>query len=102
MLSIFTVGRAYKRLSNHLKKNMTMNTISDFNFSSKVNALIEVKGLVGEEFTEMFSGIEIKQQIVDGVVLSLIEGEFSDQAEFMGVLNALYSMRFPIIGVELI
>jgi len=76
-----------------------MDAIKDFNFSSKVNVVIEVKGFVGDELAEMFSGVKVKHKNIDGVVMSLIEGEVTDQAALIGVLNTLYNKRCSIIKV---
>ena len=75
-------------------------SLRDINFSSPVNARIEVKGKLDKNLSEYLCGLKITNLLIEKKTrISRLEGEITDQAALMGVLNTLYNMRFPIINV---
>lgn len=78
------------------------NLISDIDISSPVDICIEVKGILNKDLSEVLGGLNIRNHTTsDGVSISHIEGVVSDQAALIGIMNALYNMRFPIINVKM-
>ena len=80
-----------------------MDFSDDINFltySSPVHIQIEVKGALDKKLSEYLGGLKIEWRTDrNKTKISRLEGEITDQASLMGVLNALYDMRFPLINV---
>jgi hypothetical protein len=64
---------------------------------------ISVLGFLDENMTDRLCGLTIEHQEQDpGYGKSIISftGSLTDQAALLGVLNALYNMRMPLLSVE--
>ncbi len=70
-------------------------------FTTSNNYIIEVKGKLEENFSEIFGGLSIKHKMENNITISYLEGKIIDQAELIGILNTLFNMRFPIINVKM-
>jgi len=76
--------------------------LSSLKFYSPAHTQIEVKGMLDKNLSEYLGGLKIDWRTdKNKIKISRLEGEIADQASLIGVLNALYNMRFPIISVEL-
>jgi hypothetical protein len=74
--------------------------ISFLKYSSPAHIQIEVKGELDKRLSDYLGGLEIAWRTDrNKIKISRLEGEITDQTSLMGVLNALYDMRFPIINV---
>ena len=80
-----------------------MDFSDDINFltySSPVRIQIEVKGALEKKLSDYLGGLKIEWRTDrNKTKISRLEGKITDQASLIGVLNALYDMRFPIINV---
>jgi len=73
------------------------------NFSSSANFKIEVCGIIDKGMSDYFGGLTISHHITpDQVQISCLEGLVLDQAALIGILNALYDMRFTILKLEIV
>ena len=62
---------------------------------------IHVEGLMDESWSERFAGMKIKtNERKDLPPLTTLSGQLTDQAELLGVLNALYNLRITLMTVE--
>jgi hypothetical protein len=63
---------------------------------------ITVRGCLDASWSDRLGGLQITVSNTEqeGAVTRL-SGELLDQAALMGVLNALYSLQFPLISVHL-
>jgi hypothetical protein len=60
-----------------------------------------VQGTLGSDWSSRLSGLEIRSSVgPTGESVSTLEGPLRDQAALAGVINALYSLRLPILSVE--
>jgi hypothetical protein len=79
---------------------ITPDDITFLTYSSPVHIQIEVKGALDKKLSEYLGGLKIEWRTDrNKTKISRLEGEITDQASLMGVLNALYDMRFPLINV---
>ena len=71
------------------------------NFSTPATYNIHVEGLLDESWSERLAGMNIKR--VERKNLSpvtTLSGRLTDQAELLGVLNALFNLHVTLIAVE--
>ena len=71
------------------------------NFSTPATYSIHVEGLLDESWSERLAGMYIKT--IKGKNLppvTTLSGRLTDQAELLGVLNALYNLHVTLIAVE--
>jgi hypothetical protein len=64
---------------------------------------IVVQGVLDAEFSDRLSGMSIEVSEgcpEDRASESTLTGRLSDQAQLLGVLNALYEMHLPILEME--
>ena len=62
---------------------------------------IVVQGSVSKELADRLGGLRLRSDAaVHGVLETSLSGRLADQAQLLGVLNALYEMRLPILRVE--
>jgi len=74
--------------------------INSLTYSSPTHIQIEVKGPLDKKLSDYLGGLKIEWRTDrNKTKISRLEGEITDQASLMGILNALYDMRFPIINV---
>jgi len=62
---------------------------------------IKIKGVIDQRyagyFGDMIIGTDKKEE---GKTTSMLTGKIKDQAELMGVLNALYNLHLPIVSIQ--
>ena len=71
------------------------------NFSTPATYSIHVEGLLDESWSERLAGMYIKT--IKGKNLppvTTLSGRLKDQAELLGVLNALYNLHITLVAVE--
>jgi len=62
---------------------------------------IRVRGWLDPSWSGRMSGLTISaSQATEPEPVTTLTGDVTDQAALMGVLNALYDMGFPLLGVE--
>ncbi len=75
-------------------------SIKNLDLTSPVVIKIKVKGFVDEKYSDYLSELAISHETIDDDVnITELVGEIVDQAALIGVLNALYDMRFPLLKV---
>ena len=64
---------------------------------------IRIQGSLDQHWSDYISGatIRVKSQ-PDGSSVSVVTGEFQDQAALAGALNLLYNLGMPLLSVECI
>ena len=63
---------------------------------------IRVRGWVDDRWTEWLGGLRI---VLDGRgedVTTVLTGDLADQAALLGLLESLYNLGYPILGVRLL
>lgn len=61
---------------------------------------IEVQGPISATWSSRLEGMQITEtKTPDGGVESTLVGRLSDQAALAGVLNTLYELHLPVLGV---
>ena len=71
------------------------------NFSAPAAYSIQVEGLLDESWSERLAGMNIqtiKRKNLPPV--TTLSGRLMDQAELLGVLNALYNLHITLVAVE--
>ena len=62
---------------------------------------IEIEGLLDESWSERLAGMNVKTIKRNNLPLvTILTGPLRDQAELLGVLNALYNLRLTLIAVR--
>jgi len=64
------------------------------------NFEIRVHGIVDEHWSDYLGGAVIKREEPPSVSVSVLRGQFQDQAALMGILNTLYDLGFPLLSFE--
>ena len=98
--------------THHLKQNgpfnieisKTLQSGSTEKFSSFFTSAtfsIHVEGLLDESWSERFAGMKIKSKERKNLPpVSMLNRHLTDQAELLGVLDALYNLRITFMAVE--
>ena len=73
---------------------LTLDTSADFE--------IRVQGVVDARWADYFGGTLIKHKIGSNAPVSVLSGQFQDQAALLGMLNTLYNMGFPLLSFQCI
>ncbi|MEM7132657.1 MAG: hypothetical protein AAF702_40520 [Chloroflexota bacterium] len=61
---------------------------------------IYVQGTLGNQWADYFGGLAIAQTSTPTSGVTVLTGRLADQAALLGVLNHLYGLGLPLIGVE--
>ena len=62
---------------------------------------INVRGYMPPDWSDRLSGLTIMtMDREDGEAVTTLSGKLKDQAALIGVLNALYDRRLPLLSVE--
>jgi len=70
-------------------------------FSLLATYSIHVEGFLDESWSERLAGMSIKtMKRNDLPPVTILSGRLTDQAELLGVLNALYNLRMTLIDVR--
>jgi hypothetical protein len=63
---------------------------------------INVQGRIDPEWSDRMAGMNIRNSLEQTIPpITILEGEVSDQAALLGVLNSLYELHLPIISVAI-
>lgn len=64
---------------------------------------IRVQGCLEEVWSDRLANMTITMDLKDQQVpVSILQGMIRDQSELLGVLNGLYTMRVPILSLEIL
>jgi hypothetical protein len=64
---------------------------------------INVQGRIDLNWSDRMAGMQISNSLDQtNPPITILEGEVSDQAALLGVLNSLYELHLPIISVVLL
>ena len=70
-------------------------------FDNSARYRIWVSGRLGADSSDSLQGMSILAHLSEGrPALTVLEGELTDQAALVGVLNSLYEMHFAVLSVE--
>ena len=76
-------------------------TVKQFHFSTPATYRIHVEGSLDESWSERLAGMNIKAIKRENLPLvTKLEGRLTDQAELLGVLNALYNLGITLKDVK--
>ena len=74
---------------------------TDVDFAGQGTYRIVVQGTLSEEWSNRMAGLAIKiDDRGQAPTQTTLLGELSDQAQLVGVLEALYGLHLPILKVE--
>ena len=60
-----------------------------------------IQGYLDASWSERMNGVDIQPQSrANEAPVTVLWGEFQDQAALTGVLNTLYDLRLPLLSVE--
>jgi hypothetical protein len=78
-----------------------MRTKKGLSLDSPAAYKIGVQGYLDKSWSDRMSGVSIQvQSQPDEAPVTVLTGEFQDQAALSGVLNTLYDLGFPLLCVE--
>jgi hypothetical protein len=70
-------------------------------FCNPATYSIHVEGLLDESWSERLAGMKIKTNERRNLPsLTILSGQLTDQAELLGVLNALYNLGKSLVAVK--
>ena len=70
-------------------------------FCNPATYSIHVEGLLDESWSERLAGMKIKvNERMNLPPLTILSGQLTDQAELLGVLNALYNLGKSLVAVK--
>ena len=70
-------------------------------FCNPATYSIHVEGLLDESWSERLAGMKIKANERRNLpLLTILSGQLTDQAELLGVLNALYNLGKSLVAVK--
>jgi hypothetical protein len=79
--------------------NMHGNAI---HFDCPATYQINVQGRIDPNWSDRMAGMEIRNSVDQtNSPVTTLDGEVSDQAALLGVLNSLYELHLPIISVTI-
>lgn len=78
-----------------------MSTATRLSLDSPAAYVIRVQGYLDKSWSDRMGGanIQVQSQPPDAPV-TVLSGEFQDQAALAGVLNTLYDLGLPLLSVE--
>lgn len=78
-----------------------MSTATRLSLDSPAAYVIRVQGYLDKRWSDYMGGatIQVQKQPPDAPV-TVLTGEFQDQAALAGVLNTLYDLGLPLLSVE--
>jgi hypothetical protein len=83
--------------------NQSIPNTKQINFEQPAIYSIQVSGFLDKSWSDRLGGLEIlccEPEGSDGPQVTILTGELIDQAALLGVLNALYNWRYPLLSVE--
>ena len=70
-------------------------------FDCSATYQIRVQGKISPPWSDRLEGMRISQDVQgDGSLITTLEGELSDQAALVGVLNSLYELHLTVLFVD--
>ena len=76
-------------------------TVKLSNFCAPATYSIHVEGLLDESWSERLAGMKIKTIKRKNLSpVTTLSGQLTDQAELLGVLNALYNLGKSLVAVK--
>ncbi len=70
-------------------------------FDCPANYRICVRGKIAPAYSDWLAGMSVRPLSGQGEpAITVLEGELTDQAALVGVLNTLYDFQLPLISVE--
>jgi hypothetical protein len=64
---------------------------------------IRVQGVLDKSWSDRMKGVDIQvQDLPDEAPVTLLTGQFVDQAALAGVLDTLYDLGLPLLSVEVL
>jgi hypothetical protein len=80
-----------------------MPTPQGLTFDTPAVYRIGVQGFLDKSWSDRMNGVHIRvRNRPDEAPVTVLTGQFVDQAALAGVLNTLYDMGFPLLKVELL
>ena len=77
--------------------------IVDLTLDSPATYQIAIKGYLDQSWADYVGDVVIRvQSQPDEPVVTVITGEFQDQAALAGALSHLYNLGFPLLSVEVV
>ena len=71
------------------------------NFCTPAIYIIDVEGLLDESWSERLAGMNVQTiKRNNPPLVTTLSGRLTDQAELLGVLNALYNLRLTLLSVR--
>jgi hypothetical protein len=87
--------------NGRLKTVQSESTVKLSNFCAPAAYSIHVEGLLDESWSDRFAGMKIKTNERKNLPpVTTLNGQLTDQAELLGVLNSLYNLRITLMAVE--
>ena len=78
-----------------------MPTPKSLTFDTPAVYRIGVQGFLDKSWSDRMNGVAIRvRNRPDGAPMTVLTGQFIDQAALAGVLNTLYDLGFPLLKVE--
>ncbi len=60
---------------------------------------IRVAGVLDQTWSDRLQGLVIRvKEYADGMFVTILSGRLKDQAALLGVLNALFSLKLPLLS----
>jgi len=78
-----------------------MQTRKGLTYDSTATYRIRIQGYLHESWSDRMGGVIIQvESRPDGAPVSVLTGQFQDQAALAGVLSTLYDLGLPLLSVE--
>lgn len=78
-----------------------MNSNTEIKFNEPAYYKISVQGKLTDSITNILGKMKLTSEDEhDGIIITTLEGTIRDQAELSGIIDTLYSWRYPIIKIE--
>ncbi len=75
--------------------------MNDLKMESPGKYQISIQGFLNADWSDRLGGLKIATTpSTDGWPVTTLTGEVIDQAVLLGVLNALYDLRYPLLSVS--
>lgn len=72
-----------------------------FRIDSPSRYRISIQGVLSAEWSDRLGGLRIVTfESEDSDPVTVLSGDVIDQAALLGVLNALYDLRYPLLSVQ--
>ena len=80
---------------------MSPPTKNSIPFDRSATYQISLQGRIDPSWSDLLEGMTISVTTGEGgASVTTLDGEFSDQAALLGVLNSLYELHLPVLSVQ--